>query len=72
MKNVGFYNKYTVIRNDGKSAVGEKHHNCVYFVLDMSCDEYARPALKAYAEACADKHPELAKDLLSYVNGTEV
>lgn len=63
MDNKGLYNKFIVKRTDGKSSPGEKHENCEYFVLDITHDKFAIPALKAYAEACADELPELATDL---------
>jgi len=59
----GLYQKYRIERTDGRSAPGEKHHGCTYFVLDLNHDPHARAALRAYAESCAETHPELAKDL---------
>jgi hypothetical protein len=59
----GLYGKFTVIRNDGRSAPGEKHEKCEYFVLDLEHDKHARAALKAYAASCKRDYPELAKDL---------
>ena len=56
----GIYKKYNVERlNDPEG----KHKACAFFVLDLDHDPYAIPALKAYAEACKDEYPELAKDL---------
>jgi hypothetical protein len=63
-KNRGIYNKFTVFRNDGRSNPGEKHDGCRYFVLDLNHDPYAITALRAYAEACADTFPTLARDLI--------
>jgi len=63
-RNVGIYNKYTVVRNDGTGEVGKKHHGCAYFVLDLEHDPYAKPAILAYAKACGATHPVLAKDLM--------
>lgn len=63
-RHVGIYNKYTVTRNDGTGAMGEKHDGCQYFVLDLNHDPYAKPAILAYAKACAATHPILAKDLM--------
>lgn len=60
---LGIYGKFTVTRNDGKSAPGEKHERCEYFVLDISHDPFAIPALKAYADACRESYPALARDL---------
>lgn len=57
----GLYNKYLVERVD-KSP---KHDGCEYFVLDMSCDPYAVPALYAYAHACRAEYPQLAKELIA-------
>ncbi len=60
----GIYRKFRVERTDGRSAPGEKHDGCTYFVLDIDHDPHALPALRAYAEACKDTHPELSRDLL--------
>ena len=59
----GIYRKFDVKRTDGSSEPGGKHENCAYFVLDLEHDEFAIPALKAYAKACAKSHPELADDI---------
>jgi hypothetical protein len=59
----GIYQKFRVERTDGRSAPGEKHFGCEYFVLDLTHDPHALPALQAYAEACAESHPVLADDL---------
>jgi len=59
----GLYGKYYVERADGGSRPGKKHNGCFYFVLDTTHDKYAKPALKAYAEACEVEYPELAKDI---------
>jgi hypothetical protein len=63
----GLYEKFSVTRNDGRSAPGEKHDGCEYFVLDLSHDKHAMPALAAYAQSCADEFPELAADLRAKV-----
>ena len=62
-KSTGVYNKFTVYRNDGKSAPGEKHDGCRYFVLDVTHDPHARAALLAYAESCEAEYPVLSKDV---------
>lgn len=62
-KTRGIYEKFTVTRNDGKSAPGEKHDGCQYFVLDIGCDPHAIPALLAYAESCKAEYPLLARDV---------
>lgn len=59
----GFYQKYTVERTDGSSRPGEKHHNCVYFVLDIEHDPFAHQALEAYITACTNSLPRLSSDL---------
>lgn len=59
----GVYRKFQIERTDGKSASGEKHHSCHYFVLDLTHDPFAIPALRAYAEACRPSRPQLAHDL---------
>ncbi len=60
---VGVYNKYDVRRTDGRCEPGEKHENCAYFVLDLTHDPHAVPALRAYAESCRRTHPQLAIDI---------
>ena len=62
-KTTGLYKKFEVKRTDGTDARGMKHDGCEYFVLDLSHDIYAAPALRAYARACAEKYPALARDL---------
>jgi hypothetical protein len=62
-KTRGLYQKFTVLRNDGKHMFGEKHHGCEYFVLDLTHDKHAKAALLAYAESCKDEYPLLSHDL---------
>jgi len=63
-KERGLYPKFRIERTDGKSAEGEKHENCEYFVLDLTHDRYAIPALVEYARQCdRDGYRELAADL---------
>jgi|GEM_PF-3065583 len=59
----GLYQKFNVSRTDGTDAPAGKHHGCDYFVLDLTHDPFAIPAIAAYAAACEAKHPELAADL---------
>lgn len=59
----GIYGKFIVERTDGKSAPGEKHAGCDYFVLDLTHGPFALPACIAYAEACRAEYPLLAADL---------
>lgn len=59
----GLYAKYIVRRADGSDAPGEKHENCTYYVLDLTHDKHAIPAIRAYAESCREEHPKLAQDL---------
>lgn len=59
----GIYQKYKVTRTDGSSQPRGKHEGCAYFVLDLDHDDYALPALAAYADACEVKFPSLAADL---------
>ena len=65
MNNQGIYNKFIVYRTDGKSNIGQKHHECKYFVLDLNHDKFAIPAIIAYAEACREEYPELSANLFS-------
>lgn len=62
-KERGVYRKFKVARTDGSHKKGGKHDGCAYFVLDLEHDQFALPALKAYAKACKKEFPELAKDL---------
>lgn len=62
-RNTGLFNKFTVTRTDGKSAPGEKHDGCEYFVLDVTHDKHAHQALLAYAASCDGEYPLLAKDV---------
>lgn len=62
-KTLGLYGKFEVKRLDGSSRFGGKHHECDYFVLDITHDPYAVVALRAYAESCETSHPLLARDL---------
>ena len=63
----GLYDKYHVSRTDGSSAIGGRHEGCYYFVLDTDHDQFAVPALLAYATACEAEFPMLARDLRDMV-----
>ncbi len=64
MSNDGpIHHNYNVTRTDGRDAPGQKHFECDHFVLDLTHDPYALPALLAYAEACSATHPKLAAAL---------
>lgn len=62
-KERGLYDKFKVFRTDGGSAIGGKHHDCEYFVLDLDHDPYAAACIELYAKLCRDKFPQLASDL---------
>ena len=62
-RTIGLINKFTVRRTDGTDCVGLKHEGCDYFVLDLTHDPHALPALRAYTKSCADEYPSLALDL---------
>ena len=59
----GLYDKFIVTRTDGQSDPGEKHDGCDYFVLDLTHDVHALPALIAYEMSCRQDYPKLADDL---------
>jgi hypothetical protein len=60
----GLYNKFNVSRTDGSDKRGGKHHGCDYFVLDITHDPLAVPALLAYADAAKEfGYLDLAADL---------
>jgi hypothetical protein len=62
-KTRGIFDKFVVGRVDGSSEPGGKHADCDYFVLDVTHDPFAIPALRAYANACESEYPLLASDL---------
>ena len=68
-KELGLYQKFNVTRTDGKDATGEKHHGDEYFVLNLTTDKHAIPALAKYAESCADEYPKLADELRGKIAG---
>ena len=55
--------KYKVERTDGSTRPGGKHESCPYFVLDLVHDKFSIPALRAYAAACEQEFPLLARDI---------
>jgi hypothetical protein len=61
----GLRQKFRVERVDPEAQ--ERHKNCGTFVLEPKHDPYARAALLAYANACADELPGLAADLRHWV-----
>jgi hypothetical protein len=68
-KDRGLYEKFYVRRLDGQSLSGKKHHNCEYFVLDLTHDRFASAAVAAYADACRNDYPALAHDLEQKIKG---
>jgi hypothetical protein len=65
----GLYEKFRRLeRADGRSAPGEKHEDCEYFILDLDHDLHAVAALRAYALSCRLSHPKLAADLIRRVD----
>jgi hypothetical protein len=74
-RNRGLYSKFTVERTDGQSALGKKHEDCDYFVLDLNHDPHAVPAVLAYAQSChEDGYELLARDLKDTISksGAEI
>ncbi len=67
-KERGLYEKFAVDRADGRSAPGEKHEGCEYFVLDLDHDPFAVHALRAYANLCRRKYPKLSADLVKKID----
>lgn len=65
-KSRGLYpeGKFIVRRQDGSDNTGGKHDGCNYFVLDITHDPHAVPAIHAYsASARRDGYDLLANDL---------
>jgi hypothetical protein len=67
-RQVGLYNKFIVTRTDGDPT--GKHANDEYFVLNLTTDKHAIPAIAAYADSCAEEYPLLASDLRSKIAHT--
>lgn len=61
----GLYNKFHVERTDRSSEPGGKHHGCKYFVLDLTHDLAAKPALATYA--AYTQKARLAHDLREWL-----
>ena len=67
-RNRGLYGKFEVRRVDGSDGPGGKHGGCDYFVLDITHDPHALPALRAYAASCGRAGYEmLARDIMKKV-----
>lgn len=69
-KKIGLYKKFHVTRKDGGHKKGGKHHDCRYFVLDLSHDPFVWQALDCYATECKadavtslEPNPRLSKQL---------
>ena len=67
-KNRGLYEKYIVRRADNKDMPGQKHYGCRYFVLDMTHDVHAIPALWAYAWSVVNTNPTLCREILDFID----
>lgn len=67
-KNRGLYGKYSVQRTDGQDQPNCKHHLCSLFVLDVTHDKHAIPAIRAYIDSCRKEYPELAIDLMQLLH----
>jgi len=61
----GLYRKFDVRRVDGSDHPEGKHCGCRYFVLDLTHDQHAPAAMRAYAAACEARHPQLAADIVA-------
>lgn len=61
----GLYRKYRVERLHDPTG---KHARCDYYVLDLTHDPHAIPALRAYADSCAADYPHLAADLRAWAD----
>jgi len=63
----GLYGKFNVHRNDGRDAPGGDKAGAHYYVLDLTHDPFALPALAVYAYMCRNAFPPLAADLWAYL-----
>lgn len=66
---VGLFDKFKVERTNGSSAPGGKHEHDQYFVLNLTTDKNAMPAIAAYAASCEAALPALATDLRAIIAG---
>lgn len=66
----GLYGKFRVSRVDGRDRPGGDREDAGYFVLDYVHDPYARAALEAYADACEEEYPFLARDIRGLLGGS--
>jgi hypothetical protein len=65
------YHKFNVTRADGRDQEGEKHHECKYFVLDVTHDPHALVAVTAYADNIAAMNPIFASILYDWIRRME-
>ncbi len=64
IKERGLFARYAIRRLDGSTNKGGKHNKCDYFVLDITHDPHAVPAIFSYARSAeADGYKQLAADL---------
>lgn len=70
-KTRGLYEKFEVYRTDGEHLPGGKHEGCQYFVLDVTHDPFAIPALREYADSCRHEYPLLADSLYALLEDAE-
>lgn len=63
----GLYGKFHVSRRDGRDRPGGDREAAQYFVLDLTYDPYAIPALETYADRCETCYPQLSRDLRQQV-----
>lgn len=64
----GLHEKYAVSRTDGADQLGQRHYGCETFTMDLTHDRYARTAALAYAGACENDKPELARELRAMID----
>ena len=63
MKKRGLWQKYSTRKNKRY-----KPHDGEYFTLAPRRDIHAQVALRAYAQSCATSWPELAKDIIRWLD----
>lgn len=65
----GIYEKYRVYRTDGLDNAGGPRADDKYFVLNLTRDPHAKPAMAAYAASAKGTHPILSADMIREVMG---
>lgn len=59
----GLHGKFIIARRDNKHLLGQKHHGCDYFVLDLTHDQHGIQVVRYYATLCREDRPQLSQEI---------